>query len=277
MSQDKMERLSVNDMPEGQRKIVDLCGEVNSWYLRIRENNVAGASNHKIADLLNETQSLYQSVDSISNFDTNDRVNIRLGVARTKLEEKFQETQMWLSETEKFHSNDISFTQKSLNPEKMAKMALSQLSKGGRQKISFKGIWEPAGGSGGTYGDFVRIDASKNLEGDLSVDYYEVFDFTAFKNSHLLPIETKDGIDLSKLRSLFTGSVRNFTQPLSRSNYYAQEMVLDNIRYTARGHDNAGTELTISINCKKANEAASTVRYLLQLVKDNPKEKTDEH
>lgn len=275
MSEDKMERLSVNDMPEGQRRILDLCGQVNSWYLKIRENNVSGASNHRIADLLNETQSLYQLADPISNFDTNDKASIKLGVARAELKKKFEETQMWLSETEKFHINDISFTQKSLNPEKMARMALSQLSKGGRQKISFEGRWEPAGGSGGTYGDFVRIDAQKDLEGDLSVDYYEVFDFLNFKNSHLSPIETKDGVDLSGLRALSSGPTKSFARPHSQGNYYAQEIILDNIRYTARGHDNAGTELTISINCTKTNEVAETVKYLLQLVKDNPKEKID--
>lgn len=271
MSEKGSEKLSINDMPEGQKRILDLCGNINLWYLGLRENNVQNASSQKIMDLLDKTQSLYESTESLTNFDTNDPANVKLGVERARLQREFQTTQEWLLEIEEWHSIEVPFDQESLNPDKMAKMTLEQTSKGGREKITFIGIWEEPGGKGGTYGDFVRVDAKKDLKGEMMVEYYEVFDFTTFKNSHLFPIETKDGVDLSRIRQLFTGSVRNFTKPVSKSSYYAQEMVLDNIRYTARGHDNGGTELAISIKCNKNEEMADTVRYLLGLVKDNPK------
>lgn len=79
----------------------------------------------------------------------------------------FGATQEWLSGMEEWHNVEVPFDQKSLNPDKMAKMALEQTSKGG-EKITFIGIWEDSGGSGGTYGDFVRVDAIKFWRGNVS-------------------------------------------------------------------------------------------------------------
>lgn len=272
MSENHSEKLHISNLPEGQRKILDLCGEINLWYLRIRENDVPSASDQNILDLLDETQNLYEKTDPIVNFDTNDSVHVKLGVMRGKLEKKYWKVKEWLSEKEGWHNEETSFTQDTLKPSQMAKEAVKSLKKRGRRKIAFTGTCIPAKESKDAYGDFVRIEARKNIEGNLSVGYYEVFDFTSFKRSHISSLRNKAGeIDLQPLRSLFGKQVDNHVRRSKRSNYFAEEITLDNIRFTARQHDYGGTELSLAVNCSNTDEAGKTIELLLQLVKDSPK------
>jgi hypothetical protein len=274
MPEGQSEKLHISKLPEGQKKILDLCGNINLWYLKIRKNKVSSASSQKVLDLLGEAQNLYEKTDPITNFDTHDEANVELGIKRGELEKKYWQTKMWLSEREKRERDNIIIDSDTFEPKNLSENVSRFLKKGGARTISFEKKWLPEGGEAGVYGDFVRVAAEKDLEGEITVRYSESWAYNIFKNSHISLLQEEGKTNLAPVRNLFGKNVRKYKYIGDRNNYYASNEYLDNIRFTSRAHDVGGAELQMHINCKTPEEAQIVTIFLLQMIKDSPREKS---
>lgn len=258
-----------NDMPEGQQRLYKLCSEITLRHQRLLENQHPLATSDDENKLIRKANDLFSELEKVTDFSADNEAISKLVSRGSKLREHLTHLIIKTGAPEYLESSEIAL-EDDFNPQLLAETACQDLAEPGYKLIEIHKQYLKHGERGSGYGDYVNITIKKSPEGKLSVEYEEMFEPHLFNKPHIQDLEL---LTLARIVRPQTQADDFATiKPDARDNYPINQIVGPNVRFSNRYHDYGGNDYAISVDADNLEQTRNIVRFLLESVKNNPRE-----